>query len=731
MEKMINKKNKMIILSVIVVLFFSILKKAYVFEFKYKEESVKMACMVIEKVKEKEDKVSYLVSYNNNRFLLNIYTKEKGIENSLNYKYGDVIEYRGKINRIQKLNNPYEFDYKKYLNSNDIVTTITAYDDVKYLYTKIGNPILHICYTIKEIVGENIEKKMPEKEANLYKSIIYGDDGNLDENIKETFTKDGMSHILAVSGMHLMYLILILKFILKDVPSNISKFIYYFVICSYVVISGMSISILRAGIMSIIMISNKHSSSNKKNNKYVSLLISYLLIVIYNPYSIFNVSGIFSYLATLGILMFNSLIMSYFEKIIKVNKKILPILSILSVTISSLIMVFPIQIYYFGTFEFRTFISCIAANYIVSVMCFIGFISFFLMFVPFLSDIMFNATFFFFYLLIKVSYIIANINIPSVILPRPSVIEIYVIYLCIIFLKLKKYIVFIQSKNIKKYIRIAITIFVILGTILVFILAIYRIYFEEYVIYFNVEQGNMSVIRKDRKIIVIDSGSTKEGLASSILNQFLKAKGINNIDLVLVTHMHTDHMNGIFNIDSKISKIGYSIPKEEMEEMEIFSNFVSENDIPTMQLKSGDEISFDNLKIQIVLPDSNKKIISSDIANSNSTIYLVSIFSDKNSIKKRLLYMGDATKETEEVILKNKIDGKYNLENIDILQVGHHGSNTSTSDSFIKYINPRYSIISAKKKVYGHPSKETIDKLNKYNFKYYITENKGAIVFYI
>ena len=91
--------------------------------------------------------------------------------------------------------------------------------------------------------------------------------------------------------------------------------------------------------------------------------------------------------------------------------------------------------------------------------------------------------------------------------------------------------------------------------------------------------------------------------------------------------------------------------------------------------------------------------------------------------------MGDATIETEKVLLNNITNDIQNkFQNISVLQVGHHGSKTSTSDNFLQMLNVKLAVISSKKKVYGHPSKETLDRLNKYNIRYKITENNGAVV---
>ena len=716
-----RKDSKIIIITIVILIFLSIIRKVYIFEFKYEaEDNLKIRAMVISKEKETEDKVSYIVKYDSNQFLLNIYDYKTG-DNV--YNYGDVLEFRGSINKIEMLGNPYEFDYKKYLNSNNIVTTISAYNGVECIGKTNGNLIFKFCYTFRDLLDERISEYLPKREANLYKSMIYGNDIYLDEDIKENFRKNGLSHVLAVSGLHLMYLVIILDIIFKKSNVRKAKFVYYILIFGYLVISGMSISAIRASIMSILVISNE----NNTKKKYINIAISYIILVIYNPYVIFSVSGIMSYLATIGIITFNSLMYSFFEVKIKVPKFTRGIFKILSTTISSLILLFPVQIYYFGVIELRLFVSCVITNSIFSFIYLIGFIALFLSFIPVVSNILFNAIYFVLFVLINLTEFLASLNIPTLSLPKPSIIELYLYYSSIFLLVTRKYSVLIRKRNIRKICKRCVNCFICLSFFVIFSLSIYRIYFEEYVIYFNVGQGNMSLIRKDRRVIVMDCGSTNDKIASNTLNNFLKAKAIDNIDLVILTHFHTDHMNGIYDIEAKIKKIGYSIPKDEFEEYEVFCEFLTKNNISKLELKKDDKISFKNITIDILLPYGDKVISSSDIANSNSIVALVTINKNIN-----LLYMGDATIETENVLIKNitkEIENKF--QNLSILQVGHHGSKTSTSEKFLQMLDIKLAVISSKKKVYGHPASETLDRLNKYNIRYKITENDGAIIFKI
>lgn len=296
---------------------------------------------------------------------------------------------------------------------------------------------------------------------------------------------------------------------------------------------------------------------------------------------------------------------------------------------------------------------------------------------------------------------------------------------------MKKLILVVKRENVKKVKKWISCMLVIYITINIF-LNIYTLYFENYVYFFNVEQGNMAIIRYKRKNILIDYGSTKESLASNILSNFLKSKAIKKIDLAVISHMHDDHMNGFLSEESEVEKIMYAYPKEETVNFEKIKEKADAKNISLIETELFETYNYNGINMIVLSPKKNKTIQAGDIANANSLVLLLSI-NNKN-----MLFMGDATKETEKEIMKKlqnledtnlKKDTEKRLENIDILQVGHHGSKTSTSEGFIQKITPKNAIISAKKEKYGHPHNETLDTLKKYNVNIYITENKGAIRF--
>lgn len=738
------RKNRFIIFICIIFIFLLNLgKNIYVFNFKYKTSDTyeKIKCMVIQKEKVEEKKISYLVKYNSNKFILNIYNDtysntnydgNSDINEFANFMYGDILEFRGKIIIPQKLNNPFEYDYKKYLNSNNIVANITTYNVVKS-DKKVGNVFVKLGYIIRENLDKNIDEKMTIKEAGLFKSMMYGNDLELSKDIKESFSENGISHMLAVSGLHLMYIIKILNMITKDMNKKIIIILNFITIFLFCIISSMSISVIRASIMSFISIidSNKKIYEEKDNKEkyscffvYKKLLIAFIIIIIYNPYSIFNLSFQMSFLATFGIITYNNLVYSYFVVVLKINKKYKYIIEILSLSISANIFILPLQIYYYGRFELISFFSNILLSPILSFEFLLGFLSLFLAFVPFVSDIFISANIVVLKLIIFITTILKKINYFTIYIPRFNYLELFLIYSTILFETIKKYVTLLK-KSSRRYARIIIVIVTIFTFLYSISMYIYRMYFEEYIYFFNVGQGNMAIIRDNRKVILIDIGSTSKNVASNVLESFLKAKGIYKVDAIFITHMHEDHVNGIYEVAKKIKikSVVYSVPKTTKKgEYEKITELLENKNIPGIEVIQNDNIKIGDVNITTLMPLHDKVIISKDMLNSNSSIFLL----EKDD--KKYLFMGDSTIETEETFLDN-IDNevKNKLKKLSAIQIGHHGSNTSSSEELLKQINPCTAIISSEKKRYGHPHISTIEMLKKYKFDIKITEECGAI----
>ena len=698
--RFINKRA-VIFCIIIIVIIARTISSIYTFNFKYKGyKNNNINVKVLNVYKMEEERIIYKVKYNTDTFLLYL----KDVENV--HEYGDVLRINATFYDIQTNGNPYEFNYRRYLNSNGIISTIYA-NNAKVI--KREKDFLTIVHYVRKIINKKIDNNFESTKANLLKSFLYGDDLYLDKDIKELFTNIGLGHILCVSGAHVFFLLEAFENITKARKSKVNRIL---ILVIFYIISLFKISLLRAIIMNIL------SMYNRYKNVYKRYIISAIIVYIINPYYVFNIGVIFSFLSILGIIIFNSQINSFLK--IKLGHKVFnQIINSVSMTISAQLLIIPFEIYAFGKITLMSIISNFIFSVCINILMKLSFSLLFLIFVPYITIILFNCLDLILNFMLFSARLLERINYLDIHLPRFNWIM-YILYYLLVILIIFSDKIWVYFWDKRKIIKKGVRILKILCCGIIIFEIIYIKYFEVYVIFFNVGQGNMALVHCYTKNIIVDIGSTQENIAYNIMSSFLKAKDIKSIDLLLVTHIHSDHINGVKKLaeDENISvkRIGLSRPCTENDEYKD----IIDTKVAKVYLNEEDKIKVGNISIQVLSPPLNTVIQDEDMLNANSTVYFI------QNANKRYLFMGDATQKAEKIILEKYYEI---LEKVDVLQVSHHGSSTSSYEPFISKFNKCVCVISSKKSVYGHPSQIVLDTLNKYNLKIKITQKDNAVIF--
>ena len=234
---------------------------------------------------------------------------------------------------------------------------------------------------------------------------------------------------------------------------------------------------------------------------------------------------------------------------------------------------------------------------------------------------------------------------------------------------------------------------------------------ENIVTMLDVGQGDSILIENLNKTILIDTGGNDYSqIVESKTIPYLKSKGIKKINNLILTHGDFDHMGEAINLvnNFKVDKVIFNCgPYNDLEK-----ELIKVLDKKKIKYYSCiNELNIDKNKLYFL------QTKEYDNENDNSNI----IYTELDGYK--FMFMGDASITTEKEILD-----KYNLPDIDVLKVGHHGSKTSSSIEFINVINPKYSVISVgKNNRYDHPNKEVLENLD--NSKIYRTDQDGSIMF--
>lgn len=531
-----------------------------------KQEKINLVGVVVCNKEEKKFSNKYKIEtkYNNTKIRLYIMVKK-----DIPLKYGDKIEFMGEYIRPEKRRNYKGFDYSNYLKQLKIYGTMKI-SNVKVIEERKANPIFQISNEIKTKIISNTKEALDEETSSILLGLILGNKDDIDENIEENFRSAGMAHILAVSGMHVTYVILGLSLIMKKILGKRRNYIFCIcVLIVYMFITNFSASVTRAGIMGIIMILSK--IFYRKNDIYTALSISLVIILIYNPFLIQSLGLLLSYGGVIGIIILNKSILSILKNIKIKNKKykyfIKPkiqnsldkIKEIISVSISVQIFIFPIAIYNLNTFNPYFFISNLLLSIVIGPIIIIGFLFIIVVLINYqITKLFIEPIKIGIKILIYISKI-GKLPFSKIYIPTLSLFSIFIYYFIIVILlvaykiystkkpnmtqiRAKNLIALIKFKiknNIKKVKTLIIIICVVI-IVISFIPRNLKIYF------IDVGQGDSTlIVTPHNKTILIDGGGSENSdydIGQNTLLPYILDRGYNTIDTIIISHFDSDHV---------------------------------------------------------------------------------------------------------------------------------------------------------------------------------------------
>lgn len=588
-------------------------------------------------------------------------------------KVGDKIKVIGELKQPNKNTTKNLFNYQEYLKRKNIYFTMTISSYQKLSSTK------NIYYIIKQKLIDRLNSH-----PYLY-TFILGDKSYLSNEVIASYQENGISHLFAISGMHINLLSSMILFLLKKlkIKENNSYFLTMLFLLLYLWIVGFSPSIVR-GVLFFILF-----SLNKIYYFYIKPLNIYILVVfitlMINPNFIFDVAFQYSFFISLSLLMFSSELQGNY------------LLSLWKTSLLSFLVSIPIALFHF----YQINILSILYN---------------LFFVPLISILIFPITL----LSVIFPFLIPLLNIVTEILETTSLFLSKVSFLKLIFPKLHPIIYIIYFLILVCYLKYKKKKWLIILIILLCIHYLYPVYqSQDYLKMIDVGQGDSILLHSKNESILIDTGGIpsyqkdwqisrkKTSIVKTTTIPLLKSLGIKKIKTLILTHGDYDHIGEakILLENFKVEEV--LINPGKMNDLE--KNLIDEN-YNIRKIKSTEVLSCGNIDlIQLNKTFSNE--------NDSSTV-LYAKYQERS-----ILLTGDASIKSENYILNN-----YELGNIDILKVGHHGSKTSTSDKLLQVTKPKLALISCGlDNKFSHPHKETIEKLEKYNINYLTTSQEGTI----
>lgn len=656
--------NYLYFISIILVLLISLIRLAFPLKSNCSSSS-KSFTGIITKLAIKDEKLTLYIK-SKESIIATCYLKKN--HNIAKLNLGDTIKVTGSFKKASKNTSKYLFNYQKYLEQKNIfylveISTLTKLSSNHNIY-----------YFLKQKLINHLSQN-----PYLY-TFILGDKTYLSSNVKRSYQENGISHLFAISGMHITLLVSLIKRLLSPfkVREETLFKITTIILISYLLLTGLSPSILRGVLFYFLFsLNNIYYFYIKPLNIFLVILSISLLI---NPNYLYDVGFQYSFLISFTLLISTSYLNSsnYLQGLLKV--------SILSFLVS-----IPITLYNFYQLNFLGIIYN-------------------LFFVPFVSIIIFPLALIttlvkpilpVFNLLVKilekVSLTLNHISIGKLIFKRIPLFF-YFLYLLLIII----YLLTRQNKYLIIYLLILLVHY-----------SLPLLDNSTFIKMIDVGQGDSILLKSHNKTVLIDTGgvtsygkNNRDGkIFYNTLSPLFKSLGIKKIDYLILTHGDKDHLGEAQTI---------------LENMPVKKTIINSNRINYYEKKlltKNTIIGKQNFNFKVgdlVFYELNENLIDE---NDSSQIYLVKY---KNL---KILFTGDASIKSEETLLKN-----YNLGPIDILKVGHHGSNTSTSEELLRETSPKVALISSgKDNKFNHPHQEIINRLKKFNLKIYNTQEVGTI----
>ena len=583
-----------------------------------------------------------------------------------NFEINDIISFKNcKIKKIYAVSNPGLFNYENYLKSNKIFYELVLNGSESVL-GKGGFFPFKQARQLNKFLVERIDNVMPSLDTKAFiRGIFLGDKALMTEEMENTFKIMGISHVLAVSGMHVLIIMLIsgLIFSMFGLKIKTVDFLSLIVLFVFCFVTGLSPSVIRASLVCVCLL---HSSSGRRDYDALSALcVTASLMIMFNPYVIYSLSFQLSFTAALGI------------SLIKFKLTPLPkfLSDILSLSISSAITTFPILLNSFGYVSLLTLVGniimvpLIPLFYILGIICAIT--NFYKL--SLITDFLFNLVYNILKSLTHIKY--SYISLPS---STPIILSITLVVIFTL-------IVFSKETNLKK--KAITVIYSVLSLMVVLsIVSLYIPHNDKIVAEFiNVGHGDSCLLTLNQnKRILIDTGSPY--YTQSQVVPYLKKKGINKIDLLVISHTHDDHAGGL--------------------------NII-ENNFKVLNILSSDTIPYPNMVLDI--GNAKIKVLNDGKSGLDNSSLVIKVTYGKSSI----LFTGD-TEFYEESLLED-VD-------CDVLKVAHHGSKSSTYASFLRKATPLYSVISVDKdNIHGFPDKAVLQRLENAGSKVYRTDTLGLV----
>lgn len=644
-------------------------------------------------------------------------------DNVLIYSYGDtyandkqfydVVEFKTTLSLPREEMNEGNFDYAMYLKGKNIFAIAETKEAV---ITNLGrqagsHSLLTPVYLFKAEALRMMDQYLAGSEKGLIKALLLGVDTDLSEETEQDFRRTGLSHVLAISGLHLNILLLYLSALIALIPRKprrIAGPVLNILMALFVLfLTGGSASISRAAIM--LILANLAGLLFRERDQLHALLLAALILLVINPASAYSISFQLSFLATLGIVLFGAPFSRFLRRYVRSRY----ISDSVAISLCAQIFTLPVIAYVFNEVSTITVIANLLVVPLLPILLIAAILFLAAAFLlPAAANIFAGFTFLTARAVLFVVHMLAKIPFASIMISGRD----FVIFLIAAAFSGFCLYAAVKSKNRKD--RLVACCAIAVAVCCAFVFRGGRTTDLE-VTFLNVGQGDAALIRTPKgQTILIDGGGTSSphsDTGKNIIQPYLLRHGIRSLDMAIVSHYHDDHTEGVISLLDSFPVGALVVPDCETAgssvKDEVLSTAVSRQ-VPVYYFSAGSSITLDSgIAIQTLSPQKDQFY-----DDNNSSLVLRLSYGDSD-----FLFTGDIEAETETELAAS-------IPQTDVLKTPHHGSDTSSSAPLLDAVQPDIAVISVgEDNKYGHPSPETLQSFQQRNIRCFRTDQSGTI----
>jgi competence protein ComEC len=637
----------------------------------------------------------FVVKTSDTRLLVKLYSPSTQLVEQL--YIGSTIQCKGVVEDLVRYLQPKETEdfYRKKNNIAGIVR-VEKEDVVKIRIPE--NLFLQWMHKSKMAMGINLATATRGNSSllPLLKAIVLNEKTDLP---RESYAEIGLSHLLSISGLHfsIISLLLLLFLLCFPIPSFGKFFLSQLFMYLYLFFIGFPIPAVRAYIM--VTLFSLSFLVKRKSDPFYALMTAGFLLILVSPHTVLSISFWFSFMCTAALCIPGSWVQKtgllFFVSSL-LSSTFFHMMSMISVFSNAIFSLFFIPFFLWGWIS----------------LCIPGLSS--VLLYPFMNGL-FEGLQFIAKALHSLPGSYRYVSVASQ--------EINIFFASIVFLLLLLAYYHLFQKSIKRIIACTLCIAMIF-------LFVPTPSSTARITFFQVGEGDSVLLEFDQQAILIDTGEmpAKNGSgyypAKNVILPILKKRGINRVHLIILSHFHSDHYGGIPWILQHIPTVdALWVPSTKSQEQQEFTEYMEKNAFfypYTMPISMDRHCHFSSTSSLRLVP-LNAYLSSSLEENENNQSMMV-LFTYG---EKRFLFTGDMESEAEKLAIR--IVG--NELRADVLKVAHHGSNTSSTEEFLRWVHPSIAVISCGDyRIHRHPSSHVIERLNQQNSIVLTTYNEGTIV---